>query len=101
MRRARAATLLTLALPGSAYLYQGEELGLPEVADLPADALQDPTFLRSGGDAEGPRRLPRAAAVVGATVRRSASATSWRTCRSPPTSVASPSSARSPTRRRP
>lgn len=52
-RRARAATLLTLALPGSAYLYQGEELGLPEVADLPADALQDPTFLRSAGAQKG------------------------------------------------
>ena len=52
-RRARAATLLTLALPGSAYLYQGEELGLPEVADLPADVLQDPTFLRSGGEQKG------------------------------------------------
>ncbi|GEK23301.1 glycoside hydrolase family 13 protein [Cellulomonas xylanilytica] len=52
-RRARAATLLTLALPGSAYLYQGEELGLPEVADLPADVLQDPTFLRSEGAQKG------------------------------------------------
>jgi alpha-glucosidase len=52
-RRARAATLLILALPGSAYLYQGEELGLPEVADLPAAALQDPTFLRSGGRQKG------------------------------------------------
>ncbi|GAA4888187.1 glycoside hydrolase family 13 protein [Streptomonospora salina] len=48
MRRARAAALLTLALPGSAYLYQGEELGLPEVTDLPEDALQDPTWERSG-----------------------------------------------------
>ncbi|WP_425484442.1 glycoside hydrolase family 13 protein [Cellulomonas humilata] len=53
LRRARAATLLTLALPGSAYLYQGEELGLPEVADLPDDALQDPTFLRSRGAQKG------------------------------------------------
>ena len=35
LRRARAATLLMLALPGSAYLYQGEELGLQEVADMP------------------------------------------------------------------
>ncbi|MBO9554490.1 glycoside hydrolase family 13 protein [Cellulomonas sp.] len=52
-RRARAATLLTLALPGSAYLYQGEELGLPEVADLPADVLQDPTFFRSQGAQKG------------------------------------------------
>lgn len=52
-RRARAATMLTLALPGSAYLYQGEELGLPEVADLPADVLQDPTFYRSHGEQKG------------------------------------------------
>jgi alpha-glucosidase len=48
-RRARAATLLMLALPGSAYLYQGEELGLPEVVDLPAEARQDPIFERTGG----------------------------------------------------
>jgi alpha-glucosidase len=47
-RRARAAVLLTLSLPGGAYLYQGEELGLPEVEDLPADILQDPTWERSG-----------------------------------------------------
>jgi alpha-glucosidase len=38
-----------LALPGSAYLYQGEELGLPEVMDLPAEVRQDPVFRRSGG----------------------------------------------------
>jgi alpha-glucosidase len=48
LRRARAAALLTLALPGSAYLYQGEELGLPEVEDLPEEVLQDPTWERSG-----------------------------------------------------
>ena len=47
LRRARAATLLMLALPGSAYLYQGEELGLPEVADLPTEALQDPIWTRT------------------------------------------------------
>ncbi|GAA3819238.1 glycoside hydrolase family 13 protein [Sphaerisporangium flaviroseum] len=47
-RRARAAALLMLALPGVAYLYQGEELGLPEVDDLPAEALQDPIWERSG-----------------------------------------------------
>jgi alpha-glucosidase len=52
-RRARAATLLMLALPGSPYLYQGEELGLLEVADLPADVLQDPTWERSGGAHKG------------------------------------------------
>lgn len=49
LRRARAAAALLLALPGSVYLYQGEELGLPEVFDLPAEARQDPIWLRSGG----------------------------------------------------
>jgi alpha-glucosidase len=52
-RRARAATLLMLALPGSAYLYQGEELGLHEVADIPDDRREDPVFLRSGGAEKG------------------------------------------------
>jgi alpha-glucosidase len=53
LRRARAATLLMLALPGSAYLYQGEELGLHEVADLAPEVLQDPAFQRSGGAEKG------------------------------------------------
>ncbi|MER6628555.1 glycoside hydrolase family 13 protein [Streptomyces sp. NPDC000987] len=48
LRRARAASLLMLALPGSAYLYQGEELGLPEVSDLPAEVLQDPIWEQTG-----------------------------------------------------
>lgn len=48
-RRARAAALLTAALPGCLYIYQGDELGLPEVEDLPADVLQDPMHFRSGG----------------------------------------------------
>ncbi|MBF8171401.1 glycoside hydrolase family 13 protein [Streptomyces olivaceus] len=48
LRRARAATLLMLALPGSAYVYQGEELGLPEVADLPTEVLQDPIWEQTG-----------------------------------------------------
>ncbi|BDZ39487.1 glycoside hydrolase family 13 protein [Microbacterium suwonense] len=48
-RRARAAAALLLALPGTVYLYQGEELGLPEVFDLPDHARQDPIWLRSGG----------------------------------------------------
>jgi alpha-glucosidase len=47
-RRARAAALLMLALPGGAYIYQGEELGLPEVEDLPEEVLQDPVWERSG-----------------------------------------------------
>ena len=46
VRRARAAVMLLLALPGSTYLYQGEELGLLEVADLPGDVLQDPQWVR-------------------------------------------------------
>ncbi|HEY2669157.1 MAG TPA: glycoside hydrolase family 13 protein [Rugosimonospora sp.] len=53
LARARAGTLLMLALPGSAYLYQGEELGLPEVLDLPDAARQDPVFGRSGGADKG------------------------------------------------
>lgn len=53
LRRARAATLLMLALPGSAYLYQGEELGLPEHTALPDQARQDPTWYRSGGTERG------------------------------------------------
>ncbi|GAB3797342.1 glycoside hydrolase family 13 protein [Humibacter antri] len=49
LQRGRAATLMMLALPGSAYLYQGEELGLPEHTTLPANARQDPTFFRTEG----------------------------------------------------
>lgn len=46
-RRARAAALLELALPGNAYVYQGDELGLDEVEDLPDEARQDPTWFRT------------------------------------------------------
>ncbi|MFD3440920.1 glycoside hydrolase family 13 protein [Streptomyces sp. NPDC058685] len=49
LRRARAAALLMLALPGSTYIYQGEELGLPEVTDLPSEVRQDPAFFRAAG----------------------------------------------------
>ena len=49
--------------PGSLYLYQGEELGLPEVLDIPADRREDPLFVRTNGKRDRPRRLPRAAAV--------------------------------------
>jgi alpha-glucosidase len=52
-RRARAAALLMLALPGSTFLYQGEELGLPEVTDLPDEVLTDPMFRRTGGVRRG------------------------------------------------
>jgi alpha-glucosidase len=53
LRRARAATLFVLGLPGSAYLYQGEELGLHEVAEIPDARRQDPTFFRSPGVDKG------------------------------------------------
>jgi alpha-glucosidase len=52
-RRARAAILLMLALPGSAYIYEGEELGLPEVEDIPEELLQDPVWKQSGGEDRG------------------------------------------------
>jgi alpha-glucosidase len=48
-RRARAAALLAMALPGSLYVYQGEELGLPEVEDIPGERRRDPIWHRSGG----------------------------------------------------
>lgn len=52
-RRARAAALVTLALPGSAYVYQGDELGLPEAWALPVDVLQDPIWHDSGEMVKG------------------------------------------------
>jgi len=53
LKRARAATSLMLALPGSSYIYQGEELGLPEDMELPDAARQDPTWFRTGGEKYG------------------------------------------------
>ncbi|MFC4052027.1 glycoside hydrolase family 13 protein [Actinomadura syzygii] len=58
LRRARAAALLTLALPGSSYVYQGEELGLPEVLDLPEEFQQDPQRRRGGGTGRDGCRVP-------------------------------------------
>ncbi|MDG4822765.1 alpha-amylase family glycosyl hydrolase [Asanoa sp. WMMD1127] len=55
LRRARAAALLMLALPGVAYLYQGEELGLEEVLDIPDELRQDPAFRRTGESRDGCR----------------------------------------------
>ena len=49
VNRARAATMLILALPGSSYLYQGEELGLHDVLDIPSDQMQDPQWFRGEG----------------------------------------------------
>ncbi|WP_426592478.1 glycoside hydrolase family 13 protein [Cellulomonas sp. McL0617] len=53
LQRARSATLLMLGLPGSAYLYQGEELGLPDHTALDDDLRQDPAFFRTGGAERG------------------------------------------------
>ncbi len=53
LRRARAATTVMLALPGSAYVYQGEELGLPEATELPDELREDPTWEKSGFTSRG------------------------------------------------
>ncbi|KZM34941.1 glycoside hydrolase family 13 protein [Oerskovia enterophila] len=53
LRRARAASLLMLGLPGSSYLYQGEELGLPEHTSLPNEVREDPAFFRTEGAEAG------------------------------------------------
>jgi alpha-glucosidase len=57
LARARAATLTMLALPGSAYLYQGEELGLEEV-DVPPEFRQDPAWFRTGKPGRDGARVP-------------------------------------------
>lgn len=49
-RRARAMITLAMAMPGSLYLYMGEELGLPEVLDIPAERREDPVFLQTNGE---------------------------------------------------
>jgi alpha-glucosidase len=51
--RARAAAVLLLSLPGAAYIYNGQELGLPNVDDLPDEVLQDPSFYRTNGEVRG------------------------------------------------
>ena len=53
-----------MALPGSVYLYQGEELGLEEVEDIPDTLRQDPMFQRTRPQPR-PRRVPRTDPVVG------------------------------------
>jgi alpha-glucosidase len=53
LRRARAMVLAMLALPGTVFIYNGEELGLPDVLDLPEEVLQDPTWERSGHTERG------------------------------------------------
>lgn len=53
LRRAKAASMFTFALPGSMYMFQGEELGLPDYTEMPDDARQDPTWFRTGKKVRG------------------------------------------------
>ena len=53
LRKARAATLFMLGLPGASYLYQGEELGLPDHTTIADEHRQDPTFFRTAGQRVG------------------------------------------------
>ena len=53
LKLARASTLFMLGLPGASYLYQGEELGLPEHTTIEARFRQDPTFFRTSGNRVG------------------------------------------------
>lgn len=53
LQRARAAAAMLFCLPGSIYIYQGEELGLPDHTTIPPDQRQDPTFLRTSGERVG------------------------------------------------
>ena len=53
LQKARAATLFMLGLPGASYLYQGEELGLPDHTTIADEHRQDPTFFRTQGQRVG------------------------------------------------
>lgn len=79
LRRARAATTIMLGLPGSAYLYQGEELGLPEATTLPDDARQDPVWERSGHRIRGRDgcRVPLPWTTTGPAFGFSSSGNTW------------------------
>ena len=101
LARARAGLVFMLGLPGSAYLYQGQELGLEEVVDLPAEARQDPAFRRTHG-AEGFRdgcRVPMPWTREGASF--GFSPTGRPGCRCPRTGASSASRPRPGTRSRP
>ncbi|WP_043417387.1 glycoside hydrolase family 13 protein [Terrabacter tumescens] len=79
LRRARAATALMLALPGGAYIYQGEELGLPDSTDMPAEFRQDPTFARTAGAETGRDgcRVPIPWSADGPSLGFGPSASTW------------------------
>ena len=77
LARARAALLAVLALPGSAYVYQGQELGLPEV-EVPVEARRDPAWLRSGVTVTA-----RACRSRGTPSRQALRLLGWRSRRTP------------------
>jgi alpha-glucosidase len=79
LRRARAATTLMLGLPGAAYLYQGEELGLPDATDLPDEMRQDPAFVRTDGEHTGRDgcRIPFPWSHIGPSLGFGPTAESW------------------------
>jgi alpha-glucosidase len=77
--KARAATLFMLGLPGASYLYQGEELGLPEHTNISPEHRQDPTFTRTSGQRVGRdgARVPLPWAKGGATNGFTSANTAW------------------------
>jgi alpha-glucosidase len=77
--KARAATLFMLGLPGASYLYQGEELGLPEHTTIEAEQRQDPTFARTNGQRVGRdgARVPLPWTKGGATNGFTIANTAW------------------------
>ncbi|QEO16109.1 glycoside hydrolase family 13 protein [Agromyces intestinalis] len=79
LARARAAAMLAAFLPGSLYIYQGDELGLPEVEDLPDELRQDPMFARSGGVDPGRDgcRVPLPWTRAGASLGFSPTGAAW------------------------
>ena len=79
LERARALTLFALGLPGSAYLYQGEELGLPEHTTMADEARQDPTWLRTGQRVRGRDgcRVPLPWSVEGPSFGFNETGASW------------------------
>lgn len=79
IRRAKAASMLMLGLPGGVYLYQGEELGLPDHTDMPHEFRQDPTYRRTGGSRLGRDgcRVPLPWTTAGESFGYSHTGTSW------------------------
>ena len=92
LARARAATLTMLALPGSAYVYQGEELGLEQVDVAPEDR-QDPVWLRTGEPGRDGCRIPIPWGGDRPPYAVRAGDAASRGCRSRTTGPASPSAA--------